>query len=196
MYWACARSVREALHTGNADVIVVDPAHVWRDEEVLLEFASRAASIGALRTRVVLYVNPSPASLHGLHALMLRRIECSLVVEGLDEALFAHEVAVPAVAGPAVWNRLRQRYDGLDRLPVAIQLAWRWAAFGGAPINVKVIACQARVSRRTLERWHERVALPTPGEVLQKVALSRECHRHSGEEGEWRARAVERERNV
>ena len=140
------RLLREAPHGGAANVIVVDPAHVIRDEELVVGLAECVAAIGVLGTRIVLYADASPASLQGLHALMLRRIECSLVVEGVDETHLAREVAAAAVVGPAVWSLLQQLHEGLDRLPVAIQAAWRGAVVGDASINVKVIAYRARVS--------------------------------------------------
>lgn len=167
------RLLREAFHAGAVNVIVVDPAHVIRNEELVVGLAECVAAIGVLGTRSVLYADASPASLQGLHALMLRRLECSLVVEGVDETHLAREVAAAAVVGPVVWSLLQQLHEGLDRLPVAIQAAWKGAVVGGASINVKVIAYRARVSRRTLERWHERVALPAPGELLHTVQMSR-----------------------
>lgn len=188
--------VREALHDWTADVLVVDPAHVNRNEELLVGLAECAAAIGALRMRIVLCANTCPASLQGLHALMLRRIECSLVVEGVDETHLAREVAAAAVVGPAVWSLLQPLHEGLDRLPVAIQAAWRGAIVGGASMNVKVIAYRARVSRRTLERWHERVALPTPGELLHRVQMSRARVLQAGDGVGDRAHAVGHQRKV
>ncbi len=190
------RLLREAPHGGAANVIVVDPAHVIRDEELVVGVAECVAAIGVLGTRIVLYADASPASLQGLHALMLRRIECSLVVEGVDETHLAREVAAAAVVGPAVWSLLQQLHEGLDRLPVAIQAAWRGAIVGGASMNVKVIAYRARVSRRTLERWHERVALPAPGELLHTVQMSRARVLQAGDGMVDRAQAVGHQRKV
>ena len=189
-----ARLLREALQAGAVNVIVVDPAHVIRNEELVVGLAECVAAIGVMGTRIVLYADASPASLQGLHALMLRRVECSLVVEGVDETHLAREVAATAVVGPAVWSLLQPLHEALDRLPVTIQAAWRGAIVGGASMNVKIVAYRARVSRRTLERWHERVALPTPGELLHTVQISRASVLQAGDGMGDRAQAVGHQR--
>jgi hypothetical protein len=148
-------------------VVVIDPTWAAAAREasqrllLALAFERRPA-------RVVLWGAPTLVAMHGV-ARCARWLACDVVVRDVEDARLAEIVGEACAQLKPVRDRGTASIARDRTSSDALRDAWSWAALEPQRATVKVVAARLGVSRRSLERWHRTMGLPTPARMLELV---------------------------
>ena len=113
---------------------------------------------------LIAYVRPNNAEFRFVHSLGVARINCEVVVYGVDDVSLIELVLIDKAASPEL-----AAVNGLGRgigLPDDVRGAFEKALIDPGKWSVKLLATYCGVSRRTLERLFVKAGLRTPGRYI------------------------------
>lgn len=157
----------ELLRQTNAAALVDSSAGIDVTQlEPLIDLLVKATESGRL-SRIAVYSRPRTSDLRLVQAIA-RRTLCSLILEGVDEPKAFLAALGLGDPGEACDQHDVDSFGALRRLPDRLRVVTLEALASRPKPNVKTLALQAGVSRRTIERLFKAAGLPGPAALLRQ----------------------------
>lgn len=152
---------------GDALILVIDPSWAAAAPDAARRLCL-ALALESRPLRVVLWGEPTPTAMHGV-ALCSRWISCHLVVRGVDDEQLRGLVHEELGTKEAARDHDVAASVLLERMPDWLRDAWGKAMRHSHQASVKGVAARLGLTRRSLERWHRKLGVPTPGHLVRML---------------------------